>query len=344
MRMNDFFCGAGGMGLGFKQAGFDIVGAWDFDKYAVQSYKENVGDHVLEADISQMKWYDVRPADIWTFGFPCQDLSIAGERKGMIEGETRSGLFYEIMRLLDETKTYSPSYLPKILLAENVKGVQSVLPEIKAQYEKRGYRMQFQVLVASEFDVPQARERYFILGIHESLDVDFKFPIGKPTSLRVRDILDDVVDPKYYLSDKAIAYMDRERKGKPRWEYHKNDFNGLASTLPAVVYKGVPYGVVRVIGKVEMKGHDVVRRVYDKDGLSPTLTTMGGGHRQPKVDENGVPRKFTPRECARLMGFPEDYKQVVSDTQFYKQMGNAVVVNVAKAIADQIKLQFGGKF
>lgn len=131
--LNDFFCGCGGIGVGFKDAGFNIVGAWDFDKFAVQTYKENVGDHVVQADISKMTIDDVPKADVWAFGFPCQDLSVAGKQEGIViecrtcgehwkvdyetytsenpcprcgstehKAANRSGLFFEIMRLLDE--------------------------------------------------------------------------------------------------------------------------------------------------------------------------------------------------------------------------------------------------
>lgn len=352
MRMNDFFCGFGGMGLGFKQAGFELVGAWDFDpekrsdieQAQVKSYRVNVGNHVRQMSVTDMKWYDVPKAELWTFGFPCQDVSIANPDGKGLEGK-RSGLFFEIMRLLDETSENIPKDMPKLLLAENVKNLKKHIPIVEAEYKKRGYKLVYTLLNSSFFGVPQDRDRYFLMGIHESVSIqDFKFPSGTPTELRVRDILEpaDQIDPKLYLSEKAIAYMDGLRKGKPRWEYHRNDYNGLASTLPAVVYKGVPYGVVKVIGMVEMKGHEVVRRVYDKDGLSPTLTTMEGGHRQPKVDENGIPRKFSTRECARLQGFPDTYEQVTSNTAFYKGMGNAVTVTVAKAIAEEIKKQFGG--
>jgi DNA (cytosine-5)-methyltransferase 1 len=111
--VNDFFCGCGGLGLGFIQAGFKIQKAWDFDKYAVQSYRENVGDHVIQADITKMTYQDVPGANVWAFGFPCQDLSLAGKQAGLFEGK-RSGLFFEIMRLLDETAANNAT-LPEIL-------------------------------------------------------------------------------------------------------------------------------------------------------------------------------------------------------------------------------------
>lgn len=167
--VNDFFCGAGGMGLGFKQAGFRLAGAWDFDKWAVESYGNNVSPKVKQEDITQMNWRDVPYADVWTFGFPCQDVSVAGKRTGMIKGKTRSGLFYEVMRLLDEMKKFNPDNLPKIILAENVKGIRKYLPTIEEEYKARGYKTYYTLYNSKYFGVPQNRERYFIIGIHHRL-------------------------------------------------------------------------------------------------------------------------------------------------------------------------------
>ena len=163
LKNNDFFAGAGGMGLGFKYAGFELAGAWDFDKYAVESYKNNISDLIKQVDITQMSYNEIPFANVWTFGFPCVDISIAGKRKGMIKGETRSGLFFEIMRLLEETESNKPNNLPMIILAENVKAVKAELPAIEKEYEKRGYKMYTTLYNSKYFNVPQNRERYFIL-------------------------------------------------------------------------------------------------------------------------------------------------------------------------------------
>jgi DNA (cytosine-5)-methyltransferase 1 len=135
LKVNDFFCGCGGMGIAFKNAGYEIAGAWDFDKYAVETYRANVGDHVQKADIKELHQADIPQADVWAFGFPCQDLSVAGKQRGMIlkcedcgeeveinpeeytgntkcpvcggenfKAASRSGCFFEMMRLLEETE------------------------------------------------------------------------------------------------------------------------------------------------------------------------------------------------------------------------------------------------
>lgn len=299
--VNDFFCGAGGMGIGFKQAGFEIEGAWDWDKFAVQSYKMNVGAHVKQTDIREMSRRDVPVADVWSFGFPCQDLSNANPDGEGLEG-ARSGLFFEVMRLLKEVGSNDIRNMPKVIMAENVNGLKPYLPILEQEYAGHGYKMVYTNLNSMNFGVPQSRNRYFAVGVREDLDHTlFSFPENDGyDEVKIKDILEDDMEiaPKFYLSEKAIAYMDRERRGKPRWDYHTNKVDGVAATLTANAWKGVPYGVIQGLEK---------------------------------------PRRFTPKECARLQGFPKSYVQVVSDTQFYKQMGNAVCVPVAKAMAQEIR-------
>ena len=484
--VNDFFCGAGGMGLGFKYAGFRLSGAWDFDKWAVESYGNNVSPKVKQMDISQMTGDEVPYADVWTFGFPCQDISVAGKQAGMIKGETRSGLFYEVMRLLDEVE-----YKPKVILAENVKAVKKYLPEIEKEYSEHGYKMYYTLYNSKYWGVPQNRERYFMIGVHESIDKEFIFPTQQTDFVpKLSSILEDEVDEKFYISDeKALKIIEQAKEGlrvkqatKKGYDVavegdsinlsHPNSktrrgrvgkqvaqtlltgqeqvvvesLNGVhacitpdrvnkrqngrrakdneeemytltSQDLHGVIiddtfgfYKDNPRVLdisptsragrsglktieqepkIDVIGMLDMKGHETIRRVYDKEGLSPTLTTSQGGNTQPKVligdkvetephlksvgntsntgfnksnvyDVEGISptvaardykgpnqilekepsfrvRKLTPREYARLQGFPDSYEQVVSNSQFYKQMGNAVTVNVAQAIAEQIK-------
>jgi len=324
--VNDLFCGCGGMGLGFKKAGFRLVGAWDFDKYAVSSYGHNVSPKVKQDDITTMN--SLPYADVWTFGFPCQDISVAGKQAGMIKGQTRSGLFYEVMRLLEETKDK-----PKIILAENVKAVKKYLPEIEKEYAEQGYKMTAQLYNSKYWGVPQNRERYFIVGVREDIEKEFIFPEQQTEFVpKLSSILETEVDEKYYISDeKAKKIIEQAMK------------------------------------LVDLK--------ITHSCVAPTLTTSEGGHRRPKIltpiqvtrkanefhkevelshtllarDYKGFPntpfnavidgfrvRKLTPREYARLQGFPDSFEQVVSNSQFYKQMGNAVTVNVSKVLAESI--------
>lgn len=212
--VNDLFCGCGGLGLGFQQAGFTINGAWDFDKYAVQSYAANVGDHVKQADITQMTYKDIPKSDVWTFGFPCQDLSVAGKQAGLIEGK-RSGLFFEVMRLLSEMRERESRRLPAIILAENVKALRKYLPVLEEEYAKQGYVMYYQLYNSKYWGVPQNRERYFVVGVREDLDKGyFPFPEQQTDFVpKLSTILETNVAEKYYISDeKARAIIDQALK------------------------------------------------------------------------------------------------------------------------------------
>lgn len=392
LTVNDLFCGAGGMGRGFVQAGFKVNYAIDFDKYAVQSYNTNMEHKAVQGDITQLKGIDVPYADVWTFGFPCQDLSVAGKQAGMIKGQTRSGLFYEVMRLLEETE-----HKPKIILAENVKGLKKYLPALREEYLKAGYIMYETLFNSKYWGVPQNRERYFVMGIGQRLFMELwkenphfsPFPEQQTDFVpKLSSILEDNVDEKFYIDNgkarKVIeqarqrvelkgthATITPDRVDKRQNGRRSKDDEEEMYTLTSQDH----HGLIQV-GKLDMKGHDVIRRVYDPNGLSPTLTTSEGGHRQPKIltpisvsdqatkfvkesnishtllardykgfgnqEMNAVVdgfrvRKLTPREYARLQGFEDSFEFVVSNTQLYKQFGNAVTVPVAKAIAEKIK-------
>lgn len=314
LRVNDFFCGAGGMGLGFKYAGFRLAGAWDLDKYAVETYRYNVSPKVKQADITKMTWDEVPYADVWTFGFPCQDISVAGKQAGMVKGKTRSGLFYEIMRLLEETEINSHD-LPSVILAENVKAVNKFLPEIEKEYEARGYQMYATLYNSKYWGVPQNRERYFILGVHKSIDKQFAFREQQTDFVpKLSSILEESVDDKYYIGeDKAKIIVEQAMK--------RVDLIGTHACITP--------------GRVNKRQNG--RRAKDDEEEMFTLTAQDRHGVIEVVGRNGFKvRRLTPREYARLQGFPESFKQVVPDTQFYKQMGNAVTVNVSQIIAEQI--------
>lgn len=314
----------------------EVVCVSDIDKYAHKSYEAVHGKTLNVGDITKV---DSLPnADMWTYSFPCTDLSIAGTMKGMDKG-TRSGLVWEVVRLLDS------SHRPKILLMENVKNIvgarfRNGFEELCSELESRGYTNKWKVLNAKDYGIPQNRERVFMVSVLGG--TDFEFP--EPTKLEITlgTMLEKDVEDKFYLTDQAIEYMSRERNGKARWEYHKNDVDGIASCLTASMYKGVPYGVLtpRVIAMSKgIKGHECIRRIYDTEGLSPTINTCGGGNREPKIMDPKV-RKLTPKECWRLMGF-SDYDfdnaaKVNSNSQLYKQAGNSIVVDVLEAIFDNL--------
>jgi DNA (cytosine-5)-methyltransferase 1 len=363
LNLIDFFCGAGGMGLGFKQAGFEIVGAYDNDKWAVKSYKNNVSLRVIQHDIRTLHAKDIPYADVWSFGFPCQDISVAGEQAGMIPGETRSGLFYEVMRLLDEAEQGDSAKLPSILVAENVKAVKRYIPEIKAEYKKRGYKMYYKLLNSKYWGVPQNRERYFMIGIREELPQVFHFPIEDKQHIpKLSSVLEDEIDDRYFVSGEKAqkiiedaslrlnclgdvhATITPQRVNKRQNGRRSKEDEEAMFTLTSQDQ----HGVIRLTN-CNPSGKGMNGNVYSDKGISPTLTTNKGEGIKVVVVPNSElaefiqhnnlyhVRRLTPRECARLQGFPETFEFHVSNSQLYKQFGNAVTVPVIRALAISIK-------
>lgn len=338
MKVIDLFCGCGGMGLGFQQAGFEIVYACDIDKYAIQSYRHNIGEHGVVADITKLTATDLPKADVWTFGFPCQDLSVAGKKAGMEVG-TRSGLFYEVMRLLDEVNEK-----PKVIMAENVKGLKPYLSILEQEFNKRGYQMTIKLYNSKYWGVPQSRERYYVIGYLNG-EVVMPAQINEYVS-KLSDCIEDNVSEKYFMKDnksKEIISHALELDDNPQNVF--TDKDGAAYCCTARYYKGIAPSSV---GKSK-DTHIVLHNIYggfkeDKARVFtdcfPTIRTAAGGGHIPSVLKMEPPyhvRRLTPRECARLQGFPDSYEIVVSDTQAYKQFGNSVTVPLVKAIAESIK-------
>jgi DNA (cytosine-5)-methyltransferase 1 len=353
----DLFCGAGGMGLGFKKAGFEVAGAFDFDKYAVESYKYNVSPLVSQVDITKMDLTWLPNANVWTFGFPCQDLSVAGKQAGLIEGK-RSKMFFEVMRLLAETREHLPINLPSVIVAENVKQLKKYLPIVEAEYNKVGYNMYYTLYNSKYWGVPQNRERYFVVGIQKDLDDgSFSFlPEQKDNIPVLASVLESNVNEKYYYSDeKSARLMDIIREvavsGDPMEPWTTKD--GAAYACNARYFRGAGPADVRknrntqiVEPQIEVLGtinagttQEHNNRVHDPAGISPTATAVAGGSHHKKIFDYPKyrVRKLTPREYARLQAFPESFEFVVSDTQLYKQFGNAVTVTVAEAVATAVK-------
>lgn len=313
--MIDYFCGGGGFGLAAKQAGVKVVSAYDWDKYAVQMYKYNVNEHAQQIDITKMTWRDVKKANIWSFGFPCTDLTKArmDERK-KLEGDG-SKMFYEVMRLLDEVIENVPENIPDALLVENVYELHEVMDILKDEFYKRGYYIKPALYNSKWWGVPQSRERWYVTGVRNT---EKFFPIvqeQKVNTVKMKHFLETNVDEKYFYTDEKYSYtlINSEQKGNELYQ----------------------------IGTLEGgKGWlDYMKRVYSSESIVPTVHTCQGGHRQFKIldPETNRVRKGTPREYARAQGFPESYEIVVSDSQAYKVFGNAVSVPLAAAHLQNIK-------
>jgi len=302
----DLFAGIGGIRMGFERAGFETVFSNDFDPYCKPTYDLNYKTAQLTVgDIQKIKSSSLPDFDVLLGGFPCQPFSVAGYRRGFLD-TGRGNLFFEIVRILRDKK-------PTAFLLENVKNLKSHDKEktfkiISDALADLGYHVKVKVLNSMKYgNVPQNRERVYIVGFKsEKVHDAFDFPDEISLSKTVADILEDVVEEKYYYNHSPLYKQFKE-----------------VIKSPNTVYQW--------------------RRAYvreNKSGVCPTLTAnMGmGGHNVPLIkDKKGI-RKLTPRECARLQGFPESYKlpKDLPDTKLYKQFGNSVTVTVIEQVAKQI--------
>jgi len=302
IKIIDLFAGIGGIRLGFENASnnnIECVFTSEWDKYSQQTYLANFNDFKVYGDITQISEEFIPKHDILLAGFPCQPFSQAGLKKGF--SDTRGTLFFDIERILISKK-------PQMFLLENVKRLKShdqgrTLETILAHLKQIGYNnVQYKVLRARDFGLPQNRERIYIVGF---LDENIKFEFPKPTfePTRVGNILEETVEEKYTISDKLWAGHQRRKR--------ENKLKG----------KGFGYGMVTR----DSEYTNTISARYYKDG-SEILIYQDGKN----------PRKLTPREAARLQGFPETFKIPVSDTQAYRQFGNSVPVKVVEKVAEQM--------
>lgn len=315
---NDFFCGAGGMGLAFKQAGYVISGAWDIDKYSIETYRHNVEKLAQQVDIKDMTWKDVPQATVWTFGFPCQDLSVAGKQTGLFKG-ARSGLFFEIIRLLKTTAENDATRMPQVILAENVKGLRPYIPVLEEEFKRAGYTTHIKLYNSKYHDVAQSRERYYIVGTRSDIPGTFAFSEEQTEFVpRLSDFLDKNPSEKYYLSD------DQARKI-------------IEQALDRLDTLGKCHAALTP-DRIDKRQNG--RRAKENEEPMFTLTAQDlHGVIVGDYTESHRVRKLTPTEYGRLQAFPVDdwWEQVVSDSQAYKQYGNAVTVTVARTVAQAIK-------
>lgn len=373
----DMFAGIGGFRSGMEQAGHQCVGWIEWDKYARQSYQaiyDTKGEYNGK-DIRQAKGSDLPSSDVWCFGFPCQDVSVAGKQAGIRQG-TRSGLFFEVIRLLEE-RIRGNKTLPTYLFIENVKNLLSIdggwgFARVQASLDKVGYDTEWSVVDSAEV-VPQHRERIFIVGHLRGQSTRKVFPIIRKDG-EVNQTIKEVarIYPDRHSSDAnsvvdssgishtvtAHSYKDSPKilvvGNVSKTGHHSDDVvseDGLSKTITAQnAYKHTPKVSVHQMGNISISksfgGNPQVGRVYSTDGLAPTLNTMQGGGREPKIlcesRKSYAIRKLTPLECWRLQGFSDEqfYKAKesgLSNTQLYKQAGNSVTVPVIKAIAERLE-------
>lgn len=301
-RSIDLFAGIGGTRLGFTLTGrVNVVFSSEFNKFSAKTYAANFGEEP-SGDITQIDAKDIPDHDILVGGFPCQAFSQAGKKQGF--NDARGTLFFEIARILKEKR-------PKAFLLENVKNLRGhdqgkTFATIIGILNELGYDVHAQVLAAKDFGVPQNRERIYIVGFDKEKVrnyKDFRFPIPPKPKTKLGNILEQNVDKKYTISDKLWQGHQRRK--------HDN----------AAAGKGFGYSLFNE----ESPYASTISARYYKDGSEILIEQKGKN-----------PRKITPREAARLQGFPEQYIIPVSDTQAYKQFGNSVAVPVVNAVAKEI--------
>lgn len=325
----DLFAGIGGIRLGFDQAfkdDIETVFISEWDKYAQQTYLANFFDGLeIAGDITKIDERAIPNFDICLAGFPCQAFSLAGKRMGFnddYKGMSRGTLYAEVVRICEYHK-------PKVIFCENVKGLTihdkgRTFKIILGSLESLGYNVFYKVLNSKDFGVPQNRERIYIVAFRKDIDSSgFKFPDSNDNVV-LNDILEkEPVSVKYYLSD---VYLETLRKHKERhiskgngFGYEIRDLNGIAGAI--------------VCGGMGRERNLIVdKRLTD---FTPVTHIKG------QVNREGI-RKMTPREWARLQGFPDEYQLPLADTHLYKQLGNSVTVPVIKAIALKIKEVLAG--
>lgn len=280
LKVLELFSGIGACSKALTNLGIEheIVDSVEIDKYAVQSFNAVHGTNFEPQDIT--KWDKDIEADLIMHGSPCQDFSVAGLNKGGDKGSgTRSSLMYETLRIVEKVK-------PKYVIWENVKNLLSKkhrhnFDAYLGAMERLGYRSQYQVLNAKDFGVPQNRERVFTVSIRNDLDVDFRFPEPQELTIRLKDVLEPQVDEKYYLSDEQTKRLKMTTYNTGSEKVRVQNTDGEARTLCARDYKDPK--CARVAGNLNHYNYDKMNRVYDTDGSAPTVDTMEGGGRQPKV-------------------------------------------------------------
>lgn len=306
----DLFAGLGGFRLALESLGAKCVYSNEWDPHAQKVYADNFG-HIPEGDITKVDEKTIPNHDILCAGFPCQAFSISGKQRGF--EDSRGTLFFDVARIVKEKK-------PKIVFMENVKNFAThdggkTLSVVKSTMEELGYTFYQKVLNSVTYGMPQKRERIYIVCFRNDLDINtFKFPKPFKLTRYVNDFL---------LKDETIVeslYIDR-----PDTYYNDTEDNKYSD-------KPIRLGIVNKGGQGE--------RIYSTKGIAITLSAHGGGAfaKTGGYLVNGRPRKLHPRECARLMGFPDSYKISSSFNQAYKQFGNSVVIDVLQYIAIEIGL------
>lgn len=314
--VGSLYAGIGGICMGFKKSGFNVIWANEYDKNACITYRENFKHNLIEGDVLDLDLNKIPSVDVLTAGFPCQPFSVAGYRKGF--NDNRGNHFFRILDFVDTMR-------PKVVFLENVKNLVNhdhgkTMKVIESSLRERNYSFQSQVINTKDYgNIPHNRERIFMIAfdtlVYPDAEKTFDFPKKEVLTKTIKDIIisEKVDDSFYYNEDKYMYSMLRE----------------------------------------SIKSKDTVyqfRRQYvreNKSNVCPTLTAnMGtGGHNVPLILTDYGYRKLTPRECLRFQGFPDTFKipSILSNSSLYKQAGNSVSVPVIQALSKKVLKVLEGK-
>lgn len=410
IKIGSDFSGVGAFNQALTRLGipYKEIFACDMDKYARQTFIHNYGEPGYYPENVYDREIPNESLDIYMTSPPCQAFSLAGRRKG--EEDKRGILFYNSHEFIKENK-------PRYFIFENVKGLLSDdkgntfakwvqylggksvngNPTLFPHEESLPYHIYWKVLNAKDYNIPQNRERVFIIGIRDDEDNNFTWPKEMFLERRLRDVLESDVDEKYYLSEKMVEglvksgqkqFINQDTQasqvyspdglgqtlcagthgyangyvsigairgrnpdnptsrisGQPTQQMLEVNQNGTSNAMTTVqkdnfvIEYDYPKVKYQLTGGKWDKTHQQSGRVYDENGISHTIHTMGGGNQEPKTLEGFRIRKLTPRECFRLMDFPDTFSWPVSDTQAYKQAGNSICVGVLASIISKLKL------
>ena len=303
----DLFAGLGGFRIALESLGAKCVYSNEWDKYAQEVYQMNF-DEIPEGDITKVNAEEIPNHDILCAGFPCQAFTISGKRQGF--EDSRGTLFFDVARIVKEKK-------PKVVFMENVKNFSThdngnTLGVVEKTMVELGYTFYWSVLNSLDYGVPQKRERIYMVCFRNDLNVnDFEFP--KP--FKLNKFVEDFLLPEKEVKDLIVT---------------RDDLKIVKDDPKENINKSYRLGTVGKGGQGE--------RIYSIKGIAITLSAYGGGvfAKTGGYLINGKTRKLHPRECARIMGFPDSYKIHPNKNQAYKQFGNSVVINVLQYIAEKI--------
>lgn len=299
MNIVSLFSGIGGLDKGFINNGFNVIWANDFDKYAVQTYQANYDNHIELGDINTIPFERIPDFDVLIGGFPCQPFSMMGAQRGF--EDARGTLFFRIVEILNYKIQHGN--MPRAIILENVRSLKThdngrTFATIRRILENLGFNFFAKILNSADYGIPQKRNRTYIVCFANE-QAEFNFPNPVELTITLQDLLEQNVEEKYFLSEKI---------------------------LPTILSNGTG----GYVGKSEI----------DLKIARPLCATMAKMHRACQdnyVTQKGHVRRLTPRECARLQGFDDDFIIPVSNSQAYKQFGNAVTVNVSNAVAREVR-------